>query len=58
MMDNNYSAAMLYDGGWRSGDRDTLIEYYDLSDDEADRICAGLKELEDEAEAEKAHRYD
>ena len=50
MMDNNYSAAMLYEGGWRSGDRDTLIEYYDLSDDEADRICAGLKELEEEVD--------
>lgn len=49
MMDN-YSVASLYDGGWRSGDRDTLIEYYDLSEDEADRICEGLKELEEEVD--------
>ena len=40
------SAAALYDGGWRSDDREELIEEYQLSGDEADAICEKLKEYE------------
>lgn len=49
--DNQYTAAMLYDGGWRSTDRDILISEYDLTEVEVDDICDGLKEIE-EIEAE------
>lgn len=40
------SAAALYDGGWRSNDREELIAEYQLSEDEADAICEKLKEYE------------
>lgn len=33
------SAAALYDGGWRAEDKEQLIEEYDLTEDEAERIC-------------------
>jgi hypothetical protein len=36
-------AASLYDGGWRASDRAQLIQEYDLTDDEADAICAHLE---------------
>ena len=40
-MINDYeaSAAALYDGGWRAEDRDQLIYEYDLTAEEADKIC-------------------
>lgn len=40
-MINNYeaSAAALYDGGWRAEDREQLIYEYDLTAEEADKIC-------------------
>lgn len=47
---NQYSASMLYDGGWRSADRDMLIGEYDLTEAEADDICNELKEIEAEDE--------
>lgn len=47
-MNNQYSAASLYDGGWRAEDRDQLIEEYDLTAEEADEICKGLREIEEE----------
>lgn len=44
----NYSAASLYDGGWRAEDRADLIEEYDLTENEADEICKELAEIEAE----------
>lgn len=40
-MINDYeaSAAALYDGGWRAEDREQLIYEYDLTAEEADKIC-------------------
>ena len=40
------SAAALYDGGWRPGDRAQMIAEYDLSEDDADAICAELARME------------
>lgn len=48
IMDIESSAAALYDGGWRSDDREELIEEYQLSEDEADAICEKLKEYEEQ----------
>ena len=50
MMMNNSdilsAAASLYDGGWRSDDRDDLIEEYGLTGDEADKLCEALLEYD------------
>ena len=46
-MNNQYSAASLYDGGWRAEDRDQLITEYGLTEEEADEICEGLREIEE-----------
>lgn len=43
--ENQYSVASLYDGGWRAEDRDELIAEYDLTEEEADNICEGLREI-------------
>lgn len=40
------AAANLYDGGWRAADREKMIEYYTLAEDEADAICELLEEYE------------
>ena len=50
MKDYLASAAALYDGGWRAEDRDQLIEEYDLTEEEADKLCEILEELEKDAE--------
>lgn len=39
-------AANLFDGGWRSSDRDEIMDEYDLSDGEADRMVEALKGIE------------
>lgn len=39
-------AASLYDGGWRAKDREQMIGYYTLTEDEADVICELLEEYE------------
>ena len=39
-------AANLYDGGWRAADREQMIGYYTLTEDEADAICELLEEYE------------
>lgn len=39
-------AAALYDGGWRSTDRDQMMSEYNLTQEEADGICEVLAELE------------
>ena len=44
--DYESSAAALYDGGWRAEDRDQLIEEYELTEDEADKICEILASYE------------
>ena len=46
MADIEFTSAALYNGGWRSDDRDELIEEYHLSEDEADAICKKLQEYE------------
>lgn len=40
-------AAALYDGGWRSEDREDLMSEYDLTEDEASEICRFLEKIED-----------
>ena len=44
------SVAYLYDGGWRSRDREYMRKEFNLSDDEADSLCYALAKLE------KAHK--
>lgn len=39
-------ACALYDGGWRAADYDALKVEYDYTDDEAEKICEYLKEIE------------
>ena len=48
--DVSSSAAALYDGGWRAGDRDQLIAEYNLTPAEADQLCAALERLELDAQ--------
>jgi len=45
--DLSSSAAALYDGGWRASDKDELTKEYALSSDDAEDLCAALRELED-----------
>ena len=46
-MNNQYSAASLYDGGWRAEDRDQLIDQYNLTADEEDDIYNESAELKE-----------
>lgn len=46
-IDNQYSAASLFDGGWRSDDREDLIKEYGITDAEADELCEELRKMED-----------
>lgn len=39
-------AASLYDGGWREKDRDQMMDYYDMTEDEADKVSEMLGEIE------------
>ena len=57
-MNNQYSAASLYDGGWRAEDRDQLIDEYNLTADEADDICKELAALKDGLEQDLAGELD
>ena len=57
-MNNQYSAASLYDGGWRAEDRDQLISEYGLTADEADEICKELADLKDRKEMDLAGELD
>lgn len=45
-IDNQYSAAALYEGGWRAGDAHEIAEEYGLDYDEAYRLCAELADIE------------
>lgn len=57
-MNNQYSAASLYDGGWRAEDRDQLIDEYNLTADEADELCKELADLKDRKEMDLAGELD
>lgn len=46
-IDNQYTAAALYNGGWRSDDREDLMEEYGINDAEADELCKELRKMED-----------
>ena len=50
MKDYAASAAALYDGGWRAEDKDQIVEEYELTEEEADKLCEILAELENDAE--------
>ena len=50
MKDYLASAVALYDGEWRAEDREQLIEEYELTEEEADKICEILSEIEKGAE--------
>ena len=43
---SQYSAAALYDGGWRSVDIPEIIALYKLSDEEAEQIANDLRKIE------------
>ena len=51
--DTQYSAASLYEGGWRARDLPGLIEQFNLTGDEAERIYNELLEIEREAESKE-----
>lgn len=57
-MNNQYSAASLYDGGWRAEDRDQMIDEYNLTADEADDICKELAAIKDGLEQDLAGELD
>lgn len=42
------AASALYDGGWRSSEKDEMKEEYNLNDEWAEAICEKLKEYEKE----------
>lgn len=46
MMDYEASAAALYDGGWRSNDKEELTEEYELTEEEASKLCELLAAVE------------
>jgi len=50
MKDISSSAAALYDGGWRASDKDQLIKEYQLTEDEAEKVCEELKKYENKKE--------
>ena len=51
--DNQYTAASLYAGGWRADALPDLIEQFNLTSDEAERIYNELLDLERKAESEE-----
>ena len=51
--DNQYTAASLYAGGWRADALPDLIEQFNLTGDEAERIYNELLDLEQKAESEE-----
>ena len=51
--DTQYSAASLYEGGWRARDLPDLIEQFNLTSDEAERIYNELLDLEQKAEGKE-----
>ena len=51
--DNQYTAASLYAGGWRADALPDLIEQYNLTSEEAERIYNELLEIEQKAEGKE-----
>ena len=47
MVEITYEIASLYDGGWRSTDKEMLMSEYGLTNEQASEICKGLAELEE-----------
>lgn len=47
------AAAALYEGGWRSDAISDLIEQFNLTSDEAERIYNELLEIEQKAEGKE-----
>lgn len=47
LKDVSSSAAALYDGGWRSADADQLRTEYNLTEDETQKLCSALADLEE-----------
>ena len=52
--DNQYTAASLYAGSWRADALPDLIEQFNLTGDEAERIYNELLDLERKAESEES----
>ena len=52
--DNQYTAASFYAGGWRADALPDLIEQFNLTGDEAERIYNELLDLERKAESEES----
>ena len=52
--DNQNTAASLYAGGWRADALPDLIEQFNLTGDEAERIYNELLDLERKAESEES----
>jgi hypothetical protein len=46
LKDISMSAAALYDGGWRSTDKEQMMDEYDLEEQEAEAICNELEKME------------
>jgi hypothetical protein len=46
------TACNLYGGGWRAGDKDWLIDEYEITEEEAEMLCEALEEIESMQEAE------
>ena len=42
------SAAALYDGGWRSTDKEEIKKEYNMDEELAEAICEKLKEYENQ----------
>lgn len=46
MKDYTATATSLYDGGWRAEDREQLVQEYNMTAEEAYKICKLLEEME------------
>ena len=53
MLNIEYSAASLYDGGWRAKDRNELIDEHEFVEEDAREICNLLLEFEIKEESRK-----
>lgn len=51
--DSQYTAASLYAGGWRADALPDLIEQFNLTGDEAERIYNELLDIEQKAESKE-----
>ncbi len=44
-INNQYTAASLYDGGWRAEDKEQLMQEFELLEEEADELVAELEKI-------------